>query len=129
MILTTSSPGNSQMTFIIGEGFAEVHMLIKLELTSLTFWNIWIIFCIHVDIDKLQPKILTNFIFHTMWSRLCWNKKTNKQKNKNKKKTTTTTTTKTKKNKKKMKLVLTLELCEYFDKMIKFCIHIDNDNI
>ena len=31
MILTRGSPGNSQMTFIFGGGFAEVQVLIKVE--------------------------------------------------------------------------------------------------
>ena len=61
------------MTFIIGGGFAEVQMFIKVELTlSLElFLDIWIIFYIHTDIDKLQPKVLPNIIVHIICSRLC----------------------------------------------------------
>ena len=39
--------------------------------TSWTFWNISIKYCLHIDIDKLQPKVLPNIVFHTVWSRLC----------------------------------------------------------
>ena len=63
-LITKSSPRNRQMTFIIGGGFAELQTLIKLELApSLELWNIRIIFSIHTDIDKLQPKVLPNVVF------------------------------------------------------------------
>ena len=55
----------------ISRGFAKVQILIKVKLAvSLepSFWNILIKFCIHTDIDELQPKVLPNVIFHTIWS-------------------------------------------------------------
>ena len=47
------------MLFVIGRVFANVQILIKLVLSLEPFG----IFGIHIDIDKLQPKVLLNVIF------------------------------------------------------------------
>ena len=84
------------MPFVIGRGFANVQILIKVKVAlSQTFWNISIKFCIHVDIDKLQSKGLPNVIFHTTLSRLCRGK-----------------------NSKIKKPAIALEQCYYFDKSL-----------
>ena len=53
------------MTFGIGRGFAEVQILKKVKINSLTVWNILIKFCTQFDVEK----VLQNDIYHR--SRLC----------------------------------------------------------
>ena len=63
-----------------------VHLLMKVKLVlSLDPFGI-VKFCIHIDIDKLQPKALPNVIFHTIWPRLCRSQNSTKKKEKKKKK-------------------------------------------
>ena len=70
LILTWCSPWDSQMTFGIGRGFAEVQILKTVKFNSQTVWNILIKFCRHIDIDKIYLKELQNDIYHR--SSLCW---------------------------------------------------------
>ena len=72
------------MTFINGRAFADAQIFVKVELalTLELFFNIWI-FSIQINIDKLQPKVLPNVIFHTVWSRLCRVQNLKKEKKRN----------------------------------------------
>ena len=96
------------MLFVIGRGFAEFQILIKLKLAlSLEPFVICISikFRIHIYIYKLQAMVLPNFIFHIIWSRVCRGKNS-------------------KRNKGNWPYLLNRA-----NILIKFCIHIDIDKI
>ena len=67
-------------------------------------------FCIHIDIDKLEPKALPDVIFHTIWPRQCRSQNSTKKKKK-------------KKNGKWPYLL------NRSNSLIKFCLHVDIDKI
>ena len=52
-MLTRCSPWDCQMTFGIGQGFAEVQILKKVKINSNTVWNILIKFCRQFDVEKI----------------------------------------------------------------------------
>ena len=59
------------MTFFIGRGFAELQILKKSENVPVcrTMRSIVMKFCIHIDIDKMEPMRLSNDIWDR--SRFC----------------------------------------------------------